>query len=208
MKCARFLIVKIPLKFVRSGQRNGLHSVVAFFHKAKWTELAITYEMNGVLRENTISDSTRGIYFRMFVLSTKETDTHMVPESEGDFSLDALIVLVLSEEPFLSVRQIAMKVMISKSTVYRHLTPIMRWKLRHLKWVRHCLTESEQMNRVQGATELLDFYSQSHTKSGNILSPLTSHGFIRRSIGSSSGFQRIMAREQGQEEGSITIKRC
>jgi hypothetical protein len=41
----------------------------------------------------------------MFVISTKETDTPTVPESEGDFSLDDCIALVLPEEPFHSVTE-------------------------------------------------------------------------------------------------------
>jgi predicted RNA polymerase sigma factor len=92
----------------------------------------------------------------MFVLSIKETDIPIVPESEGNLSLDDRIALVLSEEPFLSVRQIAKKVMMSKSTVCRHLTETMKWKMQHLKWVPHSLTESEKMNRVESATELLE----------------------------------------------------
>jgi hypothetical protein len=42
----------------------------------------------------------------MFVLSTKETDTSIVPESESDFSLDDGIALVLPEEPFHSVTEL------------------------------------------------------------------------------------------------------
>jgi hypothetical protein len=44
------------------------------------------------------------------------------PESEGDFSFDDCITFLLSEEPFLSVRQTAKNAVMSKSTVYRHLT--------------------------------------------------------------------------------------
>jgi hypothetical protein len=33
----------------------GMHSVVAFFHKAKWTERAITHEINRMLGKNIIS---------------------------------------------------------------------------------------------------------------------------------------------------------
>jgi transposase len=132
-----------------------LHSVVAFFHKANWTELAITHEINRVLGENTISYSTVGKYVRKFVLAAKEADTPILSTSDADFSLDDRIALVLSEEPFLSTRQIAHKVMMSKSTVHRHLTQSMRWKLRHLKWVPHTLTESEKVTRVQRTTELL-----------------------------------------------------
>jgi hypothetical protein len=80
-----------------------LYSVIAFFHKAKWIERAITHEINRVLGKSTISYSTLGKYVRMFALSTKETDTPVIHESEGDFILDDRITLMLPEEPFHSV---------------------------------------------------------------------------------------------------------
>jgi hypothetical protein len=133
-----------------------LHSVIAFSHIGKCTELAMTHEIDRVLEENIINYSTVGTYVRMFVLSTKESDIPIILELEGDFSSDDRIALVLSEEPFLSVRQIPKKVIMSKSTVYRHLTHIMNWKLRRLKWAPHNLTESEKMNRVRRVLELLE----------------------------------------------------
>jgi hypothetical protein len=42
----------------------------------------------------------------MFTFSTKETDTPIVPEWEGDVSLDDCIALVLPEEPFHSVTEL------------------------------------------------------------------------------------------------------
>jgi hypothetical protein len=39
-----------------------LHFVVAFFHRAKWTERTITHEINRLLGENNISYSTLGKY--------------------------------------------------------------------------------------------------------------------------------------------------
>jgi hypothetical protein len=113
-----------------------------FLSQSEWTELTVTHEIKRVLGRNTIVYSTVGKYVRMFVLSTKETNTPIVPKSENDFSRDGPIALMLSEESFLSVRQIAQKVMMSKSTVYRHLTQTMRSKLRHIKWVPHSLTQS------------------------------------------------------------------
>jgi hypothetical protein len=88
----------------------------------------------------------------MSVLWTEEAGIRILLESEGDFSLHDRVALVFSEELFLSVRQIAKKVMMSKSTVYWHLT----MKLQHLKWVPRSLTDSEKMNRVESATELLE----------------------------------------------------
>jgi hypothetical protein len=62
-----------------------LHSVVAFFQKAKWTELAVTHKIGRVLGENIINNSTVRKYVLMLVLSTKESDICIVPESEGEF---------------------------------------------------------------------------------------------------------------------------
>jgi hypothetical protein len=94
----------MPFKSVLSGQMKDLHSVVAFFHRAKWSELAVGHEINHALEENTISYSTAGKYVRMFVISMKETDTPSIPELEGDFNLDERIALAPLEESFLLVR--------------------------------------------------------------------------------------------------------
>jgi F420-0:gamma-glutamyl ligase len=59
-----------------------------------------------VLRENTISYSILGKYIRMFVLSTRETGTVIVPESEGDSSIDIRIALVLPKDPFHSLAEL------------------------------------------------------------------------------------------------------
>jgi hypothetical protein len=63
-------------------------------------------------------------------------------EREGDFGVDDRITLVLSEELFLSVRQVAKKATMSKSTVDLHFTPMMRSKQQHLTLVPYSLTES------------------------------------------------------------------
>jgi hypothetical protein len=86
-----------------------------------------------MIAENTISHSTVGKYVRMFVLSTKGTDIHIIPESAGDFWLDGRIALVLSKQPFRSAHQIAEKAMMSTSTAYRHLVQTIRRKPWHLK---------------------------------------------------------------------------
>jgi hypothetical protein len=132
-----------------------LHSVVAFFHKPKWTERAIKHKIDRVLGENTISCCTLEKYVRLFALSTKETDTPIVPESEADFSLDDRIAIVLPEEPFHSVAELLKRLMMWKSTVDCHLTQPMKWKLQHLKRLPHSVTEFVKMDRGQRAVKLL-----------------------------------------------------
>jgi hypothetical protein len=51
-----------------------LHSVVAFFQKAEWTELAITHEINRMLGKNIIAYSTVGKYVREFICGPKDKD--------------------------------------------------------------------------------------------------------------------------------------
>jgi hypothetical protein len=67
--------------------------------------------------------------------------------------------------------------------MHRHLTQSIRWNLRHLKWVPHTLSEPEQVKREQGTTGLLD----------------------EKSIESSSGFQRMKNREQGQGQAEVLV---
>jgi hypothetical protein len=77
-----------------------LHSVVAFFHKAEWTELAITHEINRVLGENTIAHSTVGKYVREFICGQKDKDSFIVGQFERDVILDDWIASVLAETLF------------------------------------------------------------------------------------------------------------
>jgi hypothetical protein len=77
-----------------------LHSIVAFSDRAKWTGLAITQEINRVPWENTISYSTVGKCVRMFVLSTKETDTPIIPNRMA-------ISVLTTASPFCSQRAVS-----------------------------------------------------------------------------------------------------
>jgi hypothetical protein len=119
----------------------------------------------------------------------------IVPESESGFSLDDRITPVLSEEPFLSVRQVAKKVVMLKSIVRRHLTQTMRQKLRHLKGLPHSLTESGKMNRAQRATALLELPQAIIDEMWQYIVTLDDSCFIERLFGNGSGLQRMMSRE-------------
>jgi hypothetical protein len=96
---------------------SGLHFVVAFFHTAEWTELAITHETNHMLGEHIIIYSTVGKYGREFICGPKDKNSFIVRQFKGDFTPDDRIAFVLVEGPFLSLRQVAKRVMMSKSTV-------------------------------------------------------------------------------------------
>jgi hypothetical protein len=81
-------------------------------------------------------------------------DAIIVHQSEGDFSLHDRIDRMLSEEPFLMVRQSTKEVTMSKLTMHQQLTDSMRRKLRPVNGVPH--SESETVKPVHKATELLE----------------------------------------------------
>jgi hypothetical protein len=89
-----------------------------------------------------------------FVRRPKNKAFFIVRQFEGDFALGDQIASVLADAPFLPLRQIAKRVMISKSTVYRHLTSGMGWRLKRLRWVPHRLTDVEKVTRFQKTQEL------------------------------------------------------
>jgi hypothetical protein len=79
------------------------HSAIAFFHNAEWTELAITHEINHVLAENIIADSTVGKYVQEFICGPKDKNSCVARQFEWDFTFDDRIASVLTEAPFLSL---------------------------------------------------------------------------------------------------------
>jgi hypothetical protein len=86
---------------------------------------------------------------------------------EENFTLDDRIASVLAEVPCLSLRQIVKRVMMSKSTAYRHLTSGMGWKLKHIRWVPHRLTDVEKGTDSKEHGTFRPFCSPSSIKVGN-----------------------------------------
>jgi hypothetical protein len=113
------------------------------------------HEINRVPGENTIAYSTVGEYVREIICGLKDKDSFIVRQFEGGFTLDDRIVSVLAEAPFLSLRQIAKRVRMPKSTVDRHLASGMGWKLKHLRWIPHRLPDVQKVTRFQRVQELL-----------------------------------------------------
>jgi hypothetical protein len=97
------------------------HHICTFPHKAKKTQVAVTHEINPVLSPDTIKYST-GKWIRRFIYAEGEEDFVVDPKAESDFGVEERIATLLHSEPFLSLRQIAKKVMSSKSTVHRDST--------------------------------------------------------------------------------------
>jgi hypothetical protein len=62
------------------------------------------YAIRGALGSDTVKYSTAGKDIRQFFCAEGQRNLVVNPESEPDVSLDGYIVLVLHNEPFLSLR--------------------------------------------------------------------------------------------------------
>jgi hypothetical protein len=68
--------------------------------------------------------------------------------------------------PFSSVRELAPRICLPRSTVHphRHLTQSLRFTVQHLRWAPHFLTAEQKQIRVQMAIELLHVLSVQSTR--------------------------------------------
>jgi hypothetical protein len=78
--------------------------------------------------------------------------------------IDEAILKALSEAPFSSVRELAKATCFAVSTVYVHLTQHMGFVLKHLRWVRHLLTEDDRKRRTALSKDLLALLEKSQRK--------------------------------------------
>jgi histone-lysine N-methyltransferase SETMAR len=130
-------------------------SIVLFFQRKGWNAKQIHMELTAVLGEEAVSYASVTRYLRStsFEHSTDPME-NSEPFSDKYLTRDAIISF-REDEPFASLRRIAKGIRIPKSTVYYNLVYAMGWKLKHLKWVPHRLSDTQKQSRVEKASELL-----------------------------------------------------
>jgi hypothetical protein len=94
--------------------------------------------------------------------------THPVTFSEPDPAHDdsnEAILLALAEQPFASVRQLAGLAHLPRSTDHRRLTQSLSFRVRHLRWVPHILSASQELARVTHSRDLLRVLQRQQSRS-------------------------------------------
>jgi hypothetical protein len=81
----------------------------------------------------------------------KEATPSEAPDNDVERSLvDEAIFTALTEFPFpfpfpfSSVRELSRRICLPRSTVHRHLTQLLRFTVRHLRWIPHFLTAGQK----------------------------------------------------------------
>jgi hypothetical protein len=95
----------------------------------------------------------------------KEATAPEAPDVERS-PVDEAILTALAEFPFSSVRELSRRICLPRLTLHRHrhLTQLLRFTVRHLRWVPHFLTAEQKQIRVNMAIKLLQVLSVQSTR--------------------------------------------
>jgi hypothetical protein len=107
---------------------------------------AIHDDLVRTLGKDTVVYSTVTKYTRSAQFSgRKEATPTEAPDLERSL-VDEAILTALAEFPFpfSSLRELSRRICLPRSTVHRHLTALLRFTVRDLRWVSHVLTAEQK----------------------------------------------------------------
>jgi len=132
-----------------------LRSIVLFLNLQGKSKKAIGIEINNTLQKKAIAYSTVTKYLRENFFSSDNKDDGNSNENFEHLLFQQIILKVLNDYPFSSIREIEDMTNIPKTTVHRILTQELHFVSCHLKWVPHNLNSTQKVARVELSKGLL-----------------------------------------------------
>ena len=123
-------------------------SVCWFLRRKGMTATDIHKELVDVLHSEAVSYQTVTKYLRSESFIKQEAPSPNSDKKTCDEVVNEAILAVLEEEPYSSVRQIAQRTKIPKSTVYYHLVHSLGFVAKHARWIPKKLTQEQLNDRV------------------------------------------------------------
>jgi hypothetical protein len=124
-------------------------SICLFLAANGLTAHAIHVKFEAVLHEKAVRDSTLAKYLRSASFGERDAvqaDSDDTPDAD---LIDQAILQALIFRRFVSVRQISRMILLSKSTVYGHLTESFEFISKRLRWIPRRLSDIERKARVE-----------------------------------------------------------
>jgi hypothetical protein len=134
----------------------GLESIMLYLNKKGLAAVEIHTEISYVLGEGTTGYSAVTRYLRKQSLEDSSTLPREDREIQGPEAIDNAILQMLDEQAFVSLRQIAKRILIPMSTVRYCLVSKMPYTLKHCKWAPHTLSGAQKQTRVTAPKSFLD----------------------------------------------------
>jgi hypothetical protein len=105
--------------------------------------------------ENAVAYSTVTKYVHNEKFHPKNDGPPSQPMTVEPGPIDQAILTALADEPFSSVRELSRLTCLPRSTVHRHLTDSLHFRIQHLRWIPHLLNPEQKQIREKMAGELL-----------------------------------------------------
>jgi hypothetical protein len=134
--------------------RMDLESITLYLAMKHLGAVEIHAEINKVLGERTVGYSAITWYLR------KQSFPHSSEAAEEEVEIgtvhpiDRVILQMLNEQPFASLRQLAKRILIPATTIRFHSAKKMGYKIKHCKWVPHRLSAAQKQTRVTASRSL------------------------------------------------------
>jgi hypothetical protein len=128
--------------------------VLSLHMKGIWLD-AIHEDVMRVLGESAVAYSTVTKYVRSEKSPPKNDGPLSQPLTVEPGPVDQAILTALADDPFSSVRELSRLTCLPRSTVHRHLTDSLHFRIQYLRWIPHLLNPQKKRIRVNMAGELL-----------------------------------------------------
>jgi hypothetical protein len=139
--------VKVFQIIGRDQMQSG--SVVPFLGLKVLPKWAIHHELVAMHPENIVLYSSVTRFCNEAILGLNSEEASSSSNDDSLHEVNEAILLAFSHEPFSSVRQIARRTCLPRSTAYRRLVDSLHFTIRHLHWVPDKLSDSQKANRVE-----------------------------------------------------------
>jgi hypothetical protein len=120
---------------------------VLYLHMREMSLYAIHEDLMRVLGENAVTYSMVTKYLPSEKFPPKNDGPPSEPISVEPSPVDQVILTALADEPFSSVRELSRLTCLPRSTVHRHLTDSLHFRIQHLRWIPHLLNPEQQRIR-------------------------------------------------------------
>lgn len=130
-------------------------SIVLYLNMQGKSKYEILSEMNNTFQKDVIKYSTITKYIRQISFQSNKVGSDKKDENYEHLLLQNIILKILKDFPFNSIREIADMSNIPKSTVHRILTSELHYVPVHLRWVPHFLNFDQKAARVELSKSLL-----------------------------------------------------
>jgi hypothetical protein len=159
--------VKINISFERTSSsvsdgtlraRMDLESITLYRGMKHFGTVEIDAEINKVHGEGTGVHVTITLVLRKHSCPHSSERTEEAAEIGSSDPIDHAILQALNEQPFVSLRHLAKKILIPASTIRYHLVNRMWYEIKHCREVPHKLSaaQKQKQTRVTASRSLLD----------------------------------------------------